>query len=135
MPIYDDIRETLQKKLEDTTGLPTFFAQNTPEDLPPDGDYMQDRLFITSRRPATRGPNPQMRYQGIYRITVCVPKRTGTGNALRYAELISAAFDGSTNIVGPNKTISVEYCETAQDFESDTHYCLPLDVAWYIYDV
>lgn len=134
MAIYDDILETLQKQLRDTSGLPSYFPENTGQSSDPESDHIEDELFITSRRPSVRGPNPQMRYQGLYRITICTPKRTGTGNALRYANLITEAFDGSSNVVGPNKTVSIEYCEISTSFERETHYCLPVDVVWYIYD-
>lgn len=134
MPIYDDIRETLQTALNSISGLPDYLIENTDQEADPERTHVEDELFITFRRPAVRGPNPQMLYRGLYRITICVPKRSGTGAAMRLAETITAAFDGSTDIAGPNKIVSIDYCETAESFYRETHFCLPVDVVWYIYD-
>jgi hypothetical protein len=133
MPVYDDIRQTLQKALRDTAGLPPLFIENTPQDLDPEKAHIEEELFVTSRRPAVRGPNPQMRYQGLYRVTVCIPKRSGTGDALRYADIVSGAFDGSTNVDGDTLSVSIEYSELAQSFYRESHYCLPVDISWYLY--
>lgn len=134
MPIYDDIREALDSKLNGLSGLPSIFFENAPSESSTPTAYLSTRLFFTSRRPAVRGPNPQHRYEGIYRIIVCVPSRSGTGLALRYAETLTTAFDGSTDIVGATKTVSVDFTELASSFEQDPYWCLPVDVNWYIYD-
>ena len=132
--IYDDIREALDSALAGLSGLPEVFFRNAPEEDSTPIPYLSTRISFTSRRPATRGPNPQHRYEGIYRIIICVPKRSGTGQALRYAEILTQAFDGSTDIDGATKTVSIDFTELASDFEQDPYWCIPVDVNWYIYD-
>ena len=132
--IYDDIREALDSKLNGLSGLPDVFFQNAPGEPETPTPYITTRMFFTSRRPATRGANPQHRYEGIYRIIICIPERSGTGLALRYAETLTSAFDGSTNVVGATKTVSVDFTELANSFGQEPYWCLPVDVNWYIYD-
>lgn len=132
--IYDDIREALDSELNGLSGLPSIFFENAPSEQSTPTAYLTTRTFFTSRRPAVRGPNPQNRYEGIYRITICVPKRSGTGQALRYAETLTTAFDGSSDIVGSNKTVSIDFTELATSYEEEPYWCLPVDVNWYVYD-
>jgi len=133
MAIYDDIREALDSELAAQSGLPTIFFENVPSEASSPTAYLSTRMFFTSRRPSVRGPNPQMRYEGIYRIIVCVPKRSGTGDALGYAETLTTAFDGSTDIEGANQTVSIDFTELASPFEQEPYWCLPVDVNWYTY--
>lgn len=134
MAIYDEIREALDSKLAGLSGLPSIFFENVSSEAETPTPYLYTRMFFTSRRPAVRGPGPQHRYEGIYRIGVCVPKRSGTGLALRYAETLTAEFDGSTDVEGATKTVSIDYTELANPFDRDPFWCLPVDVNWYIYD-
>lgn len=133
MAILDDIREAFDSALAGASGLPSVVYENTPSAVDSDDTFLTTQLFFTSRRPAVRGPSPQMRYQGLYRVTVCVPQRAGTGAALTTAEAIMALFDGSTDIVGAQVTVSIEYAEMAPTFEDEPFYCFPVDIAWYIY--
>lgn len=133
MPILDDIRATMDTALEAANGLPDIAFENAPFEQNAGTAHLRTALFLTSRRPATRGPNPQHRYQGIYQVTVAVPTERGTGDAFDYADLILTEFDGSTDVVGANVTVSIEYAELGTQVISEPFFLLPVQIAWYVY--
>jgi len=114
------------------SGLPDIAFENAPFEQNAGTPHLRASLFLTSRRPATRGPDPQNRYQGIYQVVVAVPTDQGAGAAMDYADLIMTEFDGSSDIEG-TPTVSIEYSETSGAVFSDPFYLLPVNVAWYVY--
>jgi hypothetical protein len=133
MPILNDIRATLDTALNAASGLPSIAFENAPFDQVAGTPHLRTQFFLTSRRPAVRGPNPQHRYQGLYQVTVAVPSDTGTGTALEYADLILTEFDGSSDVVGADVTVSIEYAETGTQVFDEPFYLLPVQIAWYVY--
>jgi hypothetical protein len=132
MPILNDIRATLDTALAAVSGLPAIAFENAPFEQNAGTPHLRASLFLTSRRPATRGPDPQNRYQGIYQVVVAVPTDQGAGAAMDYADLIMTEFDGSSDITG-TPTVSIEYSETGGPVFSDPFYLLPVNIAWYVY--
>ena len=133
MPILNDIRATMDTALANLSGLPDIAFENAPFDQVAGQPHLRTSLFLTSRRPAVRGPNPQMRYQGLYQITIAVPTDRGTGDAFDYADLIMTEFDGSTDVVGSDVTVSIEYSELGGQVFDEPFYLLPVQIAWYVY--
>jgi hypothetical protein len=132
MPIVNDIRATLDTALAAVSGLPAIAYENAPFEQVAGTPHLRVGFFVTSRRPAVRGPNPQHRYQGIYQVTVAVPSDTGTGDALDYADLIMTEFDGSSDISG-TPTVSIEYAELGTQVFSEPFFLVPVQIAWYVY--
>jgi len=132
MPILNDIRATMDTALAAVSGLPDIAFENAPFEQNAGTPHLRASLFLTSRRPATRGPDPQNRYQGIYQVVVAVPTDQGAGAAMDYADLIMTEFDGSSDIEG-TPTVSIEYSETSGAVFSDPFYLLPVNIAWYVY--
>lgn len=132
MPIVNDIRATLDAALAAATDLPAIAFENAPFEQNAGTPHLRTAFFLTSRRPAVRGPDPQNRYQGLYQITVAVPTDQGSGAALEYADLLLTEFDGSSDIDG-TPTVSIEYSELGSPFYDDPFYCVPVQVAWYVY--
>ena len=132
MPIVNDIRATLDTALAAVSGLPAIAYENAPFEQVAGTPHLRVGFFVTSRRPAVRGPNPQHRYQGIYQVTVAVPSDTGTGAALDYADLIMTEFDGSSDISG-TPTVSIEYAELGTQVFSEPFFLVPVQIAWYVY--
>ena len=132
MPILNDIRATMDTALAAVSGLPDIAFENAPFEQNAGTPHLRVAFFLTSRRPATRGPDPQNRYQGIYQVVVAVPTDQGAGAAMDYADLIMTEFDGSSDIEG-TPTVSIEYSETSGAVFSDPFYLLPVNVAWYVY--
>ena len=132
MPIVNDIRATLDAALAAATDLPAIAFENAPFEQNTGTPHLRTAFFLTSRRPAVRGPDPQHRYQGLYQITVAVPTDQGSGSALDYADLLLTEFDGSSDIDG-TPTVSIEYSELGSPFYDDPFYCVPVQIAWYVY--
>ena len=132
MPILNDIRATMDTALAAVSGLPDIAFENAPFEQNAGTPHLRASLFLTSRRPATRGPDPQNRYQGIYQVVVAVPTDQGAGAAMDYADLIMTEFDGSSDIDG-TPTVSIEYSETGGGVFNDPFYLLPVNIAWYVY--
>ena len=133
MPILNDIRATMDTALAAVSGLPAIAFDNAPFEQNAGTPHLRASLFLTSRRPAVRGPNPQHRYQGIYQVVVAIPTDQGAGAAMDYADLIMTRFDGSSDIEGADVTVSIEYSETGGQVFSDPFYLLPVNIAWYVY--
>lgn len=133
MPIVNDIRATLDTALNAASELPAIAFENAPFEQNAGTPHLRVGFFLTSRRPAVRGPNPQHRYQGLYQVTVAVPSDRGTGDALDYADLLMTEFDGSSDVEGSDVTVSIEYSELGTPFYDDPFYCVPVQVAWYVY--
>ena len=133
MPIMSDIRATLDTALASVSGLPDIAFENAPFEQVAGVAHLRTALFLTSRRPAVRGPNPQHRYQGLYQVTIAVPKDKGTGVAFDYADLIMTEFDGSTDIIGTDVNVSIEYAELGGQVFDEPFFLLPVQVAWYMY--
>jgi len=133
MPIMNDIRATLETALASTSGLPAIAFENAPFSQTAGVPHLRTGVFLTSRRPATRGPNPQHRYQGLFQVVVAVPSDQGAGAAFDYADLIMTEFDGSTDIIGADVTVSIEYAELGGQVFDDPFFLLPVQIAWYVY--
>ena len=133
MTILNDIRATLDGHLASVAGLPAIAYENAKFTPTPGTAYLSTTLFLTSRRPAVRGPSPQHRYQGLYQVTVHTPQEDGTGAAFDFADAVMAAFDGSTNVAGPSVTVSLMFSETGTQVTRPPFYMLPVQIGWYIY--
>lgn len=133
MPIVNDIRATLDTALNAASSLPDIAFENAPFEQNAGTPHLRVSFFLTSRRPAVRGPDPQHRYQGLYQVTVAAPSDQGSGDALDYADLILTEFDGSSDIVGSEVSVSIEYAELGTPFYDDPFYCVPVQIAWYVY--
>lgn len=133
MSVTEDIGGILDTALAAVSGLPAIAYENVKFSSNANDAHVEVQFFVTSRRPAVRGPNPQMRYQGLYRLIVCIPTQQGAGLAFEHADRIIGAFDGSTDISGDVLDISIEYAELGTQFERDPFYCLPVEIAWYVY--
>lgn len=133
MAITDDIRAALDTELAGLPGLPTIAFENVDFDPTPGTPYLTTSFSLTSRRPATRGRDPQKRYQGLYQVTVAVPRFEGIGQALEYADTIMAAFDAATDVTHDGLTIGIEYSELGAQATLDPFYLLPVRIAWYVH--
>jgi hypothetical protein len=133
MPIIDDIRKALETHVSGAVGVPSIAYENAKFDKTAASEYVECSTVITSRRPSARGPNPLMRYQGLFQMTICVAVDEGTGDVSRYADILLSRFDGSTDITATSQAVSIEYSEPGDPYDRDPFYCYPVQVAWYAY--
>jgi len=134
MTIINDIRACLDTRLSGTVGIPTIARQNVPFEPTTGTTFVKADLVPTSRRPATRGLNPQQRYDGIYSILVCTPEGLGSGAGYDIADLLLDRFNATTDISNAGLIISVDYSEVRTSFLDSPFYCTPITVAWYVYN-
>lgn len=134
----DDIRATLETHLAATADLPPIAWSNDQTfdqtDLPVGEDsYLQVQFAPVQKRPAVRGPNPQYRYSGLFVVTVCVPERTGTGEAYRLAGTLLDRFLVDSPIQGVDVNVSIRYSEPETGFHRPPFFCVPVRVDWFAF--
>ena len=132
--IYTDIRKTLEVTLSNVSGLPDIVYDNVNYDPDNNSSYIEARFLPTLRRPAFRGLNPQMRYQGLFSCTVFCPENKGSKTAEGYADLIIEAFEATTDISYGGTIVTIDYSERMGGFKDSPWYYIPIDIGWYIYN-
>lgn len=138
MTILNNIRACLDTHLYDMSGMPQIARQNVPFKPTTGQPYLQTTLVPTSRRPATRGLNPQQRYEGIYSILVATPEGLGSGAGYDLSDQLLARFEATKDIsytdpLGNTLIVTVEYSEVRTSFLDPPFYYTPVIVSWYIY--
>ena len=96
--IYDDIRAALETNLASVTDVPSIGWENVQFSPTTGSSYLKPRLLPTRREPAVRGTNPQMFYQGIYRVECYVPEDQGPAAGDELADKIIDAFEAATDV-------------------------------------
>ena len=136
--IYNDIRAALESKLSTTSGLPAIAYENVAFEPTTGTSFLKVQYLPTVTRPAVRGLNPQLRYQGVFSVTVFAPEGKGPATADDYANKVIDAFAATTDISftnGDAETIivSIDYAERQQGMIDSPWYFVPINIGWYIY--
>lgn len=135
--IYDSIRAALEVKLSNVAGIPSIAYENVSFSPVTGQAFVQPRLIPVSRRAAVRGPNPQQRYDGVFRVFCYVPEGQGPAAADDLANKVIDAFDATTDISftsgGNTIIVSVDYAERDNGFVDTPWYYVAVNIGWYIY--
>ena len=131
--IYDEIRAALEVKLDSITDIPSIGWENLQFSPTTGQPYLKPRLIPTRREPAVRGLNPQMFYQGIFRIECYVPKGSGPAAGDDLADKIMEAFEATTDVSQAGTIVSIRYAEREQAEIDGPFYVIPVNIGWYIY--
>ena len=136
--IQNDIRAALESHLSATSGLPSIAYENVAFEPTTGTSFLKVQYLPTVTRPAVRGLNPQLRYQGVFSVTVFAPEGQGPATADDYANKVIDAFAATTDISftnGDAETIivSIDYAERQQGMIDSTWYFVPINIGWYIY--
>lgn len=136
--IYDDIRAALEVKLSNISGIPDIAYENVSYSPTTGTPFVQPRFIPVSRRAAVRGPNPQQRYEGVFRVFCYVPEGNGPNAADELANKVMDAFDATTDISftnsgGSTVIVSVDYAERDNGFVDSPWYYVAVNIGWYIY--
>lgn len=134
MSIMNKLRGTMDSHLAGMPGVPPIAPQNVAFQQPVNTPYLKTTLVPTSTRPAIIGPNPQLRYDGIYSILICTPEGVGSGSAYDLADDILERFAASSDITFDGINVSINYTEVHKSYFEAPWYCTPVNVAWYIYN-
>ena len=135
--IFTDIRAALEKALSDAN-IASIAFENVSFDPTTGTSYLEPMFIPTQRRPAVRGRNPQMRYQGLFRVLCHAKEGAGPGAADSLANSVMEAFEAATDISYTNASaetilVSIDYAERARGFVDTPWYTTPVDIGWYIY--
>lgn len=131
--IYDNIRAALETKLNAVSGVPSIGWENLQFSPTTGQSYVKPRLLPTSRVPAVMGPNPQMYYQGIFRVDCYVPKDKGPAAGDDLADKIIDAFEAATDVTYNSTIVSIRYAERESADIDGPFYMIPVNIGWYIY--
>lgn len=131
--IYDDIRAALEVKLSTVTDVPSIGWENAQFSPTTGQPYLKPRLIPTRREPAVRGTNPQMLYQGIFRVVCYVPEGAGPSAGDDLADKIIDAFEATTDVSQGSTIVSIRYAEREMAEIDGPFYMIPVNIGWYIY--
>jgi len=131
--IYDDIRAALETKLNGVSGMPSIAWENLTFTRTTGQSYVAPRLIPTVREPAVRGLNPQIYYQGLFRVDCYVPEGLGPKAADELADKIIDAFEATTDVSHNGTIVSIRRAEREQGISDGAFFMVPVNVSWYIY--
>ena len=158
--IHQDIRAALESHLNDTANLPAIAYENVAFTPVVGTSFLRSQYVPTSAKPAVRGLNPQLRYQGIYSVIVFAPEGVGPNEADGYIDTIINSFaattsiywsipeqrlltedeafitleDGGKVLIDGSVNVSIDYAERQQGLIDSPWYYTPINIGWYIYN-
>jgi len=131
--IYDDIRAALETKLNSVSGVTSIGWENLQFSPTTGQPYVKPRLLPTRREPAVRGLNPQMYYQGVFRVECYVPEGNGPAAGDDLADKVIDAFEAATDVSYSGTIVSIRYAEREAAEIDGPFYMIPVNIGWYIY--
>ena len=136
--IHNDIRAALETHISTTADLPTVAYENVVFEPTTGTSFIRVQYLPTVTRPAVRGLNPQLRYQGVFAVTVFTPEGNGPSTADDYVNKVINAFQATTDISFTNAQsqtikVSIDYAERRQGLIDSPWYYVPINIGWYIY--
>ena len=136
--IHNDIRAALETHISTTANLPTIAYENVAFEPTTGTSFIRVMYLPTVTRPAVRGLNPQLRYQGVFAVTVFTPEGNGPSTADDYVNKVIDAFQATTDISFTNAQsqtikVSIDYAERRQGLIDSPWYYVPINIGWYIY--
>lgn len=137
MSIYNNIRAALESHLSTTPDLPDIAYENVSFEPQTGTSFLKVAFVPVSRKPAVRGPYPQQRYDGVFRVFCYTPEGKGPAVADDIADKVITAFDASNDISftdGSGTTIvTINYAERDNGFVDSPWYYCAVNIGWYIY--
>jgi hypothetical protein len=136
--IHNNIRAALETHISTTADLPTIAYENVVFEPTTGTSFLRVQYLPTVTRPAVRGLNPQLRYQGVFAVTVFTPEGNGPSTADDYVNKVINAFQATTDISFTNAQsqtikVSIDYAERQQGLIDSPWYYVPINIGWYIY--
>lgn len=131
--VYDDIRAALEVKLSSVSSLPSVAWENLQFSPTTGQSFVRPRLLPTRREPAVRGLNPQMYYQGVFRVECYVPEGNGPSAADDLSDKIIEAFEATTDVSQGGTIVSIRYAEREQGELDSPFFMVPVNIGWYLY--
>lgn len=133
MTVMNAIRAALEDHLVNTVGIPTIAYSNVDFDPSVHDSFVRAYFTPVSNRPANMGPDPMVRYDGLYTLTICSKSGSGEGLNLQIADILLSRFKASTDIMYGSVKIGINYSEISVGYPDSPFYCTPVIVSWYTY--
>jgi hypothetical protein len=132
--IYEGIRRVLETTLTNVAGIPSIAWENVSFNPTTGTPYVSARFVPTVREPAVRGLNPQMYYQGVFVVMVCVPEGVGPSLGDSISNSIINAFDAPNDLTTNGVSITIRYAERELGTIEGAYYMIPVNIGWLIYN-
>lgn len=136
MTTTNDIRAALEAEIANVTGIPSAANrawENVRFKPTPNTSWVRMTLSPTGSRPAVRGPNPQLRYDGLFLVDVFVPEANGPAAADTLADNIRNSFTVDDVLTSGSTSVRFNYSERGQGFSDSPWYVVPVSISWYTY--
>jgi len=134
MADMNDIRKVLENKLVGIAGIPDIVHENFRYDPDQGTPHIRATLIPVARRPATRGPLPRIRTQGLFSLLVCTPEGEGSGSTQDYVDLVLTEFAPHVHETYDGSSVSIDYSESSGGYFDSPFYCIPVSIGWHTYN-
>lgn len=132
MSVYKPIRQALETHLTTLEGLPNkIFWENIKNKEVHGQEYLKTSFIPIDRYAATRGVNPQQKYEGVFRVSVYCLENEGPDKADTYADIILEGFNTSSDI---NNFVPIERSNRSRGITLEPFYKVDIDIFWYKYN-
>lgn len=138
MSAFNEIRAALESEIANISGIPSASnrawenARFEPA-TDPMTTWIQMRLDPLESRPAVRGINPQILYEGLFTVTIFAPQKTGPAAAETLADAIRDAYTVNDTFTSGSTTVRIRYSERDPGFSDGPWFAIPVVVSWYTY--
>lgn len=130
---YKNIRIALEGKLSGISGLPDINWENLNYTPSTGSSWIRARVLPVTRVPAHRGPQPQMRYSGIYELIVYTPSNQSPAESEDICETLINNFEATSDIVTGDVRVSIRSAEREAGITDSPWYYVPVVINWYAY--
>ena len=131
--INDKIRAILETRLSGISGIPDIAWENVKYSPTTGQPFVQPIFIPTQQRPAVRGTNPVIRYQGIFSVYCYSPEGNGPSAADDLADLIINNFPPTADLTDSTNYVTLEFAQRQQGTLKSPWYIVPVDIDWYSY--
>lgn len=136
MTVMQNIRAALEQQIANVSGIPSTSNrawENVRFTPTTNSAWVRMALVPTTSRPAVRGPNPQIRHDGVFLVTAHLPEGSGPAAADALADAIRAAFTVDTGLTSGGVTVRFNYAERGVAVLDAPWYIVTVSISWYTF--
>ena len=126
-----DIYAAFEDQIRTLGGLQVY-ENRTPSTMPTaQNSYLRENMLNTDGSSPTLSGTGYEIEDGIYQVSVCVPKGEGKWNALTTAQTVKNLFPRGVSLVENNTTINIRRVViNGAGYDDGTHFVVPVSVYW-----
>ena len=136
MTIQTDIRDALEAQAVTVTGFPDAANRawdNVAFKSTTGTTWARLSIFPVMTRPAVRGASPQLRYDGLFQVSLFAPVNTGPHTVEALADAVLGAFTVDEVLTKGTTNVRFNYAERNPALVDQPWYQVPITVSWYSY--